>query len=117
MGHSPNIQRAKAHFSLNLCSRCVDCSLIIVLHIQADLHTLLVRYLLSGGCPVWSRRILTMRQSSLPLSEVVPGVRLYANRTVDLEPVSSISRVIFCPGDHGQVSSPSKYDETNARAV
>ena len=43
-----------------------------------------------------------MRQTSLPLSEVVPGVRLYANRTVDLEPVSTISRVVFCPVYHGQ---------------
>ena len=48
-----------------------------------------------------------MRQRSIPLSEVVP----------DLEPVSNISRVIVCPVNHGQVSSPSKDDAANAWAV
>ena len=45
-----------------------------------------------------------MRQTSLPLSEVVPGVMLYANRAVDLE--STISHVVFCPVNHGQAECP-----------
>ena len=47
-----------------------------------------------------------MRQTSLPLSEVVPGIMLYANRAVNLEPVSTISHVVFCPVNHGQAESP-----------
>ena len=34
-GHGPYIPR-EAQFSLNICSRCVDYSLIIGLHTQAD---------------------------------------------------------------------------------
>ena len=94
-GHIPHIPRAKAQFSLTICSRCVDCSLIIGMHTQADIQTVAGQIPIDRGCLVWSGRILTMRQTCLPLSEVVPGVMVYANRAVDLESVSTISRVVF----------------------
>ena len=54
-GNSPYIPRAKAHFSFNLCSRCVDCSLIICMHTQTDLQTVAGQIHIDRGLPSLER--------------------------------------------------------------
>ena len=71
----------------------MDCSLIIGLHTQADLQTVVGQIPIDRGLPSLERVDTDHETNVIPLSEVVPGAMLYA---VDHLPCC------FFPVKHGQ---------------